>query len=329
MPRRLIYSISCKKRILKVSKIWPPWSGRRSRWNAYSPKDESGVITRDCHQEAHQLGRAAFRVVGADVFAEGDAACNSGLYHGAMEAFLTKEGTDNLAEKIDTLCKENFNTRFGTYECMHGIGHGVMAYEDYDLPRAMGLCDSLDGDFAQNSCYGGVYMENIMVALGQGAEPGHSTKWVSNDPLFPCNVIDKKSENAEGKRYQCYQMQTGRILAINGNDYEDAARQCLKVENDLEPVCFKSLGRDAAGAARMDPAKTMELCAGAPKGVNYTNCIIGAVNVVADFWGPNLTDQADVFCNAVPDTEARSACLSMAEQRKSDIRPLSKGEKLL
>ena len=270
---------------------------------------------RDCHQEAHQLGRAAYGIFGAAVFSDGEAACHSGFYHGAMERFLSSEGTDNLAENITELC-DAFKTSFGNFECLHGVGHGVMAYESYDLPRALMTCKELGDSFAQHSCYGGVFMENAMAAGGNGAIPGHETKWLSDDPHFPCSALPDGLQDA---RYECYQMQTSQMLKLNGYDFAEAARWCGESPGDMIPVCFQSLGRDAAGNQLRDPAKTLALCAAVPDEY-YHDCVEGAVNVVIDFWGPALGEQATQFCQAIGSSAERELCDRHVEGRKPDFR---------
>ncbi|MBI2056486.1 MAG: cupredoxin domain-containing protein [Candidatus Sungbacteria bacterium] len=279
-------------------------------------KDSDGGATVDCHQESHAVGRIGYELYGPSVFLDGTAACHSGYYHGAMETFLKEKGTQNLAESVAEVCNK-FPTSFGIFECLHGVGHGVVAYQDYDLPKALETCGMLKTDYDRNSCYGGTFMENVVAAQGMGAIVGHGTKWANNiEPHFPCNKINQEFNI----QYQCYQMQTSWMLTIYGYDFAKVALECLKARADMILVCFKSFGRDAAGHTLRNPQKIVELCAKVPHETAdyYEQCIIGAVNVIIDFWGDGLKQQATDLCKLV-DGKGKKICYSTIAWRINDI----------
>ena len=60
---------------------------------------------------------------------------------------------------------------------------------------------------------------------------------------------------------------------------------------------MRSFGRDPAGYALRDPEKIIKYCDHTPETLNYrSECIIGAVNVIIDFWGQDLKNQASDLC---------------------------------
>jgi plastocyanin len=278
--------------------------------------EADGGSTIDCHQPAHQVGRMSYEVFGASVFEKGDASCHSGYYHGAMESFLAERGTENLAANISELCSV-FETNFGIFECLHGVGHGVMAYENYDLMKSLEGCEALNDAFSTRSCYGGVFMENVVAGQGLGAIPGHETTWVSDDPHFPCNAVG----DSFARRHDCYQMQTSWMLTLMNYDFSAVVSECQSAPVDMISVCFKSLGRDAAGHTLRNPERILDICSRVPDGNEYYNeCIVGAVNVIIDFWGPKLGNQAHEFCELVPKIESKDHCFSLVENRLPDLR---------
>ena len=295
-------------------KFWLKVTGPEKVVNRLLEESGNGYAT-DCHQAAHQIGRVAFSLLGQRAFGRGDASCHSGYYHGAMEEFLKTNGTRELASKITALCND-FETYFETFECLHGVGHGVMAYEAYNIPKALDQCGSLYDDFARSSCYGGVFMENIAAGKGAGAIAGHETEWVNHeDPHFPCNAVG----DDYNIRFQCYQMQTSWMLHLNEYDFDKTAEWCEEADKDMVSVCFKSLGRDVAGYTLRQPQKIVELCDVVPRNQDYYNqCITGAANVIIDFWGPKLTDQADGLC-ALLDEDNKSVCYSLVNARKQEM----------
>lgn len=253
--------------------------------------DSDGGSSVDCHQEAHLVGRAAYELEGSGVFQSMDYNCHSGFLHGAMEAFIATIGGKDLPKNVTSLCS-SFKTDFTKFECLHGIGHGFTAYMDYDIPKALGLCKQLENDYARRSCFGGVFMENILVAEGRGANKGHSTKWVSEDPHFPCNALEKDYLI----QYECYQMQTSRMLDISGYDFQIILSECPKAPVNVRNICYKSMGRDAAGQTLRDPKKIYKICSDVPKQY-FNDCMEGALNVVVEFWGENMADQPHAVCN--------------------------------
>lgn len=278
--------------------------------------ESKGGSTFDCHQEAHIIGRTGYKVLGEKTFQACDASCHSGCYHGAMEKMLSQYGTANLAERIQHVCSL-FDTSFGTFECLHGVGHGVLAYTDYDVPAALNECKGLLDAFSISSCYGGVFMENIITGQGLGTgNEDHTTTWVSKtDPLYPCNKIDTSHD----VQFQCYQMQTSWMLTIFRQDYDKVVAECKKVPDAMIPVCFKSLGRDIAGNTLRKPAGIKELCAKVPEENGYYNqCIVGATNVIVDFWGPHLQDQATELCRLL-DEPGKGTCYHVVSSRLSGL----------
>jgi hypothetical protein len=59
-----------------------------------------------------------------------------------MEAFTERPGS--LRDRIATLCDgEAFRQIHKKGDCIHGVGHGAAYVSDYDIPRALTLCESV------------------------------------------------------------------------------------------------------------------------------------------------------------------------------------------
>lgn len=279
-------------------------------------EESGGGATIDCHTEAHQSGRVAYEIYGAKAFSDGDPSCHSGFYHGAMESMLAQEGTSDLSGEIKRICEE-FDTSFGIFECLHGVGHGVMAYLEYDLPQAINECKKLWDQFAQSSCYGGAFMENVVAGQGQGAVSGHETKWVKQtDPHFPCNAVSKDATVQQ----QCYGMQTSWMLTILGNNMKKVVTECKKAVNGMVEMCYQSFGRDVAGNTLRNPIEINSWCEFTRSFdvTAYSACVRGAINVVVDFWGHNLGGQAAETCNALAQ-DGKNYCYDVLIGRITDV----------
>jgi hypothetical protein len=212
------------------------------------------AVESNCHRIIHSIGSASLaRYEGnvAKAFAEGSASCWSGYYHGILERAFVEADPDDLGTISRSLCDDKGirATDYLAYQCVHGLGHGLMIYTGYNLPVSLEVCDQLATDWDQSSCSGGVFMENISSSYG------FKSQWLKDDdPVYPCNSIAKRH------KYYCYLMVTSRILETNGYNWKDAAATCTTVEKDWIEICFQSFGRDASGSTRQNAAEIVRLC---------------------------------------------------------------------
>ena len=105
---------------------------------------------------------------GGRALAEGNGICASGYYHVLLEGKLAGVAKDEVAEVARSVCDQTKSTAssFVYYQCVHGLGHGLMLSTRYELPGALRLCHGLRTDFDRVSCTGGVLMENQQSSYG-------------------------------------------------------------------------------------------------------------------------------------------------------------------
>ncbi|HEV3408103.1 MAG TPA: cytochrome c [Gaiellaceae bacterium] len=227
-----------------------------------------GPIEGNCHRIAHTMGAAALARYDGDVgkaFVQGTAACWSGYYHGVLERAFLGVPDDELGPAAQKMCEGSDIRRvtFIAYQCVHGLGHGLMIYTGYDMPASLRVCDELATSWDQTSCTGGVFMENISSSYGV------KSRWLKDDDLiYPCNTV------AERHKYYCYVMVTSRILPAVGYDWKRTADLCRDSETDWIATCFQSLGRDASGNTRQNPREIAKICRVA--GDMERECVYGA-----------------------------------------------------
>ncbi len=261
-------------------------------------------IKAQCHQLSHIIGRAAVSLypVVADAYREGDSFCWSGYYHGVMEAIVAGESPEQVVARIDGICsgipgKDRYS--FDYYNCVHGLGHGLMAISQNELPQSLEACDRLTGGWEQSSCWSGAFMENVMVD-----ERNHFTKYLkADDPLYPCDGV--------GDRYKstCYLMQTSRMLKMVGYNFTKVFELCRTVEAPYVDICFQSLGRDASGQSVSDVERTSSICRLGRDARERQHCITGAAK---DFISYLHSDtRARELCATNPEWEA--SCLATVE----------------
>jgi hypothetical protein len=247
-----------------------------------------------CHRAAHAVGAAALarnRGSVARTFAEGNASCGSGYYHGVLERSLVDVQSRQpgaLAPVARTLCgNASSMTPWIAYQCLHGLGHGLMIATGLDLSISLEVCSRLRRWWDRDACRGGVFMENLSSSYG------FRSRWLrDDDPLYPCNRVA-----FEAKR-RCYQLVTSRILPLVGDDWTRTAEICSKVESAFVSMCFRSLGRDASSRSGRDPAETISTCAVARRYGGEAECINAAAqDVVSNF---TSAKRALPLCHNVP-----------------------------
>ncbi len=259
-------------------------------------KEDSDVLYY-CHPITHSIGRMLYKKLSeenkhlGDVFQECDHTCHSGCFHGAMERVFQLDTTDThlikstLEEKVPKVCKVFEYGEYGNikFQCLHGIGHAVMFFLDYNLTESLKLCDLLPSSWDQSSCYGGAFMENIFAS-------NKTKRWLTNDPHFPCNAIDDKY------RQDCYIMQTSRMFEL-GLLPEQIGKECEKA-GDYRYQCIQSLGRDVSNDARLNP-NNAPVCTKLSTSRDKEFCIAGLVYSLTDnSWDGKY---AFPYCDTLPD----------------------------
>ena len=83
---------------------------------------------------------------------------------------------------------------------------------------------------------------------------GHFTEYLSDDPHFPCNILE------DNYVVHCYFFQSSRMVQLFGNDFDRLAQSCAGAPQVAHKVCFQSMGRDVGGVTRGNPERAIELC---------------------------------------------------------------------
>ena len=254
-----------------------------------------------CHQITHVIGRTEADKVNnvAVAYAQGDNFCWSGYYHGVMESIVIKVGAKNLASALPTICaqlKAKQPYSFEHYNCVHGLGHGVMDVTNSDLFKSLSMCDLLTDTWEQQSCYGGAFMENEMDEVN----PDHHTAYLKADqPMYPCTAVGNQYKS------QCYLMQTSHALRVANENFATVFSECGAIEPAYVDYCYQSLGRDASGNSTSTVGPTVANCMLGQNSDAKQNCVIGAVKDFISYY--HSDKQANNFCLALPN-DLQSVC---------------------
>ena len=269
----------------------------------------------DCHTRAHELGRRAFELFGGESFKHCGIECHSGCRHGATEAFFAEYGAADLVSSMQTLCGDEVGSRFHMHQCIHGIGHGLMAWYDYGLYDALAACDLIQQKYHRKSCYSGVFMENIVGSIhsGAGEEGGyHHTQYLNDDPHYPCNAVEDKY------MFECYWLQTDQMRRLLG-DFGAVGEACAEAPEPFRFPCFHSMGRTVSGHLSLHPVKSYEVCMAVAHVPGRNWCLKGVLN--NSLWDPSQADGAIAFCALSLETSFEEECYDRLMTQIAEVVP--------
>jgi hypothetical protein len=296
-------------------------------------------IRRYGHDYSHVIGINAWtpeKDIGT-VYLQCNELFQSGCYHGVIQAFFAVHGTDSAS--VASLCRDTPGIRDNgwlRFQCVHGIGHGLVQTYTMNLPHALVGCDMLGNAWDSESCYGGAFMEFIVGGRGQshhphvvatvnamtGMEHDHSAMAADTFPpfkvrnpadlLYPCSVL--------GERYQraCYQMQAGLIAEVTGLDFAKVASVCDTAPERWRRWCYQGIGTYVSGVTARDPVKSIRMCSlGSPRYRPF--CFVGLVKNFVDVTA--RTDDGLDFCRRLSAVDIATSCYVAVGEEVSVLYP--------
>jgi len=271
-----------------------------------------GALTDD-HHLAHDIGRKTAERFGMNgrAFFLCPTTYNYGCQHGFFQYALAQtHATDNAARLICGSLSESYSSKFRFY-CYHGVGHGVMMAQNYNLAKALAACDMLDTTVGRDGCWQGVFMENVNNASRKVNSPPDG--FSRSNPLAPCNIVPDKYQS------ECFVNHAGWLMKVFNNDVTKAAQACLRAPDAYVSLCLQSIGLMVTNPAWQPylarsngekEGKTPEvmawnLCRRFPK-EHQAQCVIGAIDNILNFDEFEVS-RARTFCNTV-DVAYRGIC---------------------
>ena len=229
----------------------------------------SDAVAAECHRITHGIGGATLARDRGQVgraLAGGGPYCGSGFYHGVLDHAFAKVPVTQLGVAARRFCSTAAirAEAFLAFNCLHGLGHGLMIRTGLDLPQALHACAALGVAQDRSVCDTGVFMENFFSSYG-GQSP-----WVRNDNLlYPCTTVPRV------EKAPCYANVTSWVLKHHRGDYLEVSRWCARADTGFHGVCAQSLGRDISADAGHVPAAVARGCLGLPAG-DQPDCFFGA-----------------------------------------------------
>ncbi|HEX6038983.1 hypothetical protein [Longimicrobium sp.] len=322
---------------------------------------DAGVRTYG-HELAHGMGIAAY--TGPQTMHAAFAACpageGAGCHHGVVQGYfldLVSQGRMPGTAELDALCEPHRPNTFLYGQCGHGMGHGLMAVYQNHVPRTLRACDQASDPYIRESCYSGIFMENIVLVThphnttgghgatqgrhgaddahaghgdahgGHGASADHGSvdHGTADEPWQPLDRDDPLYPcSVVGEQYQpaCYVMQTGAMLYLNGGSVTDAGHACEGAPQRMMPICFGSLGRDIMALAEMDHARSLAMCGRVARmggGQGELWCMLGVVQNLVNLAA--TADEGMRFCRLVTADGHKSECYRAVGEQMLTLLP--------
>ncbi|HYU64913.1 MAG TPA: hypothetical protein VEK36_01420 [Candidatus Paceibacterota bacterium] len=215
------------------------------------------------HEFAHIIGNVIYKQQGLKGIAVCDNTFAFGCYHGVTEELLKEKGTAVITE-VEKECLVIFPPeKSQNYTgCIHGMGHGLLSWFAYDIPKALKACDVLQNQY-RNYCYDGVFMENA----GEGTGTDRFSK---DDPWQFCRGLDSQYQ------YNCARYQS-EIFLSQFKTIDKIGEACGKGPTPIMiKICFESIGYFAAQRAQGQPDSIRQSCAMIANEPGENTCLIGA-----------------------------------------------------
>ncbi len=206
------------------------------------------------HDMAHLVGQLLFKDEGFSGLSVCEPLFAFGCYHGLMQIAFdkNKETGDEANYKQDLLkaqsgCENVASATSPSYwSCVHGIGHGVATFREFDLKKSLADCDVFS-ESIRTYCYDGVFMES-----STSAPPSFYTK---ENPIYPCDSVE------EDKKTACTRSQVQVMRLRFGMDTGAIANACYTTGNkNIIYHCTDALGYFIAQTASGDPRKIISGC---------------------------------------------------------------------
>ena len=260
------------------------------------------ALARSCHILAHEIGREAFKKYQdfGTVIRYQNEICNSGYLHGVIESYFLRR--ENLFDSLGTVCSDYPEGKFLSWQCYHGIGHGLMYYTTNDLPKSLAMCGNLPSKFGNLSCANGVFMENFNTD-----QKLHPSKYLKdNDLFYPCE------EQHERHKGDCYLYAPTYFLSVYPGQYSQALVWCQDAEGPYGISCAEGVGMQVMKENINNPKFAEAVCAEWKLSVSY--CLSGMVGLYINHHGS--LDAGRKLCAEMSFLN-RFACVSALHTRSS------------
>jgi hypothetical protein len=280
----------------------------------------------DMHLMGHVVGDVLYDQQGMDGIKVCTRDFRNACSHSIVVGLLLEKGEEVLPE-IAEACKQAPGGKGAYTMCYHGLGHGVLAYTAYNLPKTVELCQKT-GQAESNECIGGSIMEIISggdhdKALWAKERPKYLK---ADDPFYSC-LAPFMPESAKPL---CLTYLTPYLWeAVGANigsptdeDFKKSFALCRQLENkNYRDICYGGFGKEFTALAQardirkiedmteQQLLKTYRWCELAVDKEGIWSCAHNTLSSL--FWGGENDVAVSIrYCNIITDTDNKNRCFS-------------------
>lgn len=279
-----------------------------------SPKDTyelfksryQNIDSSTIHNLAHWIGTEIYNQLGMTGLSTCDEAFSYGCYHGFFIKAFEKEGK-GLYDSGDKNCYGDGTDQLKYGGCIHGLGHGVLYLNGYDLnglKSALMDCETLKTESSRDGCNNGVFMEYNTRTM-QSLDSGEIRPKIFDpeNPLNPCDQLEQKYQP------DCYYELPAWWAGAMHGDYKQMAKLCdTAATKESQIACYGGVGRMAPLADAYAGKKVIEICQNFTQEAAKSICIEKAIEVLL---GVGKTDSI-ALCDSLTGDFAKS-CKDVSE----------------
>jgi len=244
------------------------------------------------HAASHAFGEALYAIEGIGGISVCDQQFGYGCFHQVTAEEIFNKGLGSIAS-LGTLCN-------GMIECLHGAGHGILAYLGYgrsNLDEALRACSKMPGGNVYNGCADGVIMEYDLRIMANNENPTTGFRHIGSNLYEPCDTLTSQFERSE-----CYFWQP-RVWTENWIKTETpenilvrSAKLCNALAGDSKVFCITGIGQTVPSSSGYNVARSAKLCATLSDELSRNTCTSAAAKVFA---GATSRGDATVLCNTL------------------------------
>ncbi|MEO8065954.1 MAG: hypothetical protein ABI643_03855 [Candidatus Doudnabacteria bacterium] len=241
----------------------------------------------NAHQFAHLVGNGMFAKYGLEGITKCDETFAFGCFHGVTQQLLEQKGVSVIKEIQDRCLKIFPPDKTQKYTgCIHGMGHGILTWERFQVPIALADCGELIAAY-QNYCFDGVFMEHASDLAVNEFDPNH--------PWQFCSQLDAQYH------YNCARYQSQVFLMAFGSNIPKIGANCAAGPDEtLRSTCFESLGFYITQSNMGALSQVLKEC-DQIKGAGSYHCKIGAIREVTFQSYPDWQQTSKALCLSLPE----------------------------
>jgi len=257
------------------------------------------------HNMAHLVGQLIYKDYGFDGLTICEPIFAFGCYHGLMEVAFDKDKPEAYSDKLfaaEVGCKSLGDTETPSYwSCIHGMGHGVATFREYNLEKSLNDCDQLN-ERVRTYCHDGVFME-----FSISAPP---IFYKREKPIYPCDVV------GENYKTSCARSQVQVMRLRFKMDTNAIAKTCTDTKNDkIIYHCVDALGYFIAQTSGGNSSKIIAGCQDIKDAKSAAQCTAAAAGelIFQDYVG--WRDSVKEICGSLSG-QYQTNCFTRVDQVK-------------